>query len=260
MRKKMDFRYITPEAIVRERFTGNPRPAWKTAILCFRDFTRSMRIVRQSGAKPLGRHVLWGLDRTLNEEFVYEIHFGDKPAGLVTRCIWGGPQAAILVEELAYLGVRNIISWSCAGSLDSAVRKGELVVADSAITSDGTSLAYTSEPAVFPDPELLMLAADVARGLSCGLTHVCAATADAIYRETPEAVENWRKNGAQIVNMETSAFYAAAAACGVKCLWMGHITDCIGKTWDDWFSDLERAEDASIRLCLELAARLASME
>ena len=256
----MDFRYITPKAIVKERFADNPPPAWKTAILCFRDFTRSSRIVRQSDAKSLGRHVLWGLDRTLNEEFVYEILFADKPVGLVTRCIWGGPQAAILVEELAYLGVRNIISWSCAGSLDPAVRKGELVVADSAITSDGTSLAYTSEPVVFPDPELLALISDVSRGLSYGLKHVCAATTDAIYRETPEAVDNWRKKGAQIVNMETSAFYAAGAACGVKCLWMGHITDCIGKTWEDWFSDLESAEDASMRLCLEVAARLASME
>ena len=256
----MDFRYITPEVIMKGRFVDGPPPTWKTAILCFRDLIRSLRIVRQSDAKPLGRHVLWGLDRMPNEEFVYEIHFADKPVGLVTRCIWGGPQAAILVEELAHLGVENIISWSCAGSIDPAVRKGELVVADSAITSDGASLSYTSEPVVFPDPELLALISEVSRGLSYGLRHVCAATTDAIYRETPEAVENWRKKGAHIVNMETAAFYAAGAACGVKCLWMGHITDCIGETWEDWFSDLESAEDASMRLCLEAAARLASTE
>jgi len=253
----MDFRYITPEAAMKGRFAAESVPAWKTTILCFRDLKRSLRIVRQSGAKPLGRYLLWGLDRTPNEEFVYEIHFADEPVGLVTRCIWGGPQAAILVEELAYLGVRNIISWSCAGSFDPAVRKGELIVAASAITTDGTSLSYTSEPVVFPDPGLLALSSDVSRGLSYGLRRVCAATTDAIYRETPEAVENWRKKGAQIVNMETSAFYAAGAACGVKCLWMGHITDCIGETWEDWFSDLETAEDASMRLCLEVAARLA---
>ena len=216
----MDFRYIAPEAIMKERFVDSPPPTWNTAILCFRDFTRSSRIVRQSGAEPLGRHVLWGLDRTLNEEFVYEIPFADKPVGLVTRCIWGGPQAAILVEELAYLGVRNIIGWGCAGSLDPALRKGELVVADSAIASDGTSLAYTSEPVVFPDPELLALITDVSRGLSCGLSPVRAATTDAIYRETPEAVENWRKKGAQIVNMETSAFLR-----GSGCLWRKKLVD-----------------------------------
>lgn len=169
----MSFRYITPEAIVKERFANNPPPAWKTAILCFRDYTRSMRIVQQSGAKSLGRHVLWGLDRTQNEEFVYEILFAGKSVGLITRCIWGGPQAAILVEELAYLGIENIISWSC---------------------------------------------------------------------------------------METSAFYATAAACNVKSLWMGHITDYIGETWENWFSDLESAENASIKLCLELTAILAVME
>jgi hypothetical protein len=41
--------------------------------------------------------------------------------------------------------------------------------------------------------------------------------------------------GGQVVNMETSALYAASETCGIRCLWTGHVSDCLaGSEWEEW--------------------------
>ena len=85
---------------------------------------------------------------------------------------------------------------------------------------------------------------------------VRAATVDALYRETPELIDEFADQGARIINMETSALYAASTACGVRSLWCGYISDCIvdGK-WDDWYADLSNAAETTIQTCRSLLAK-----
>lgn len=54
----------------------------------------------------------------------------------------GGPSAAICVEELADLGVTDMIRIGSCGALQSSLSLGQLVLCSSAVCDDGTSQTY----------------------------------------------------------------------------------------------------------------------
>ncbi|GIP31236.1 hypothetical protein [Paenibacillus sp. J2TS4] len=258
----MSYRYITPEQVMKNRFNHFPRPRWKTAVLCFRDYRGSQVLVQGFKAAPVGYKVLYGMEEHEGSPFVYEAAVAGEPIGIVTRCQWGGPQAAILVEELAELGVRYIIGYGAAGSIRQSIAQGEQLVANSAMAGDGTSRAYRSdaEKLLTGSPELIRLAKEAAGALGFPLREAVAVTADALYRETDEWVEACLQKGADVVNMETGPLYAAAAACGVRSVWLGHVSDClVREKWHDWHVDLIGMAEATSQIALGLAQRLAEM-
>ena len=94
----------------------------------------------------------------------------------------------------------------------------------------------------------------VERQLDLPILRVTAATIDALYRETPEAVARWRAAGAQVINMEATPLYAAARMCGVCALYIGHVSDELhGAEWKDWFGD---DRDSMSRLSADIAVRV----
>jgi len=224
-------RYITPEQIMRGRFADGQRPDWSAAILCFRDRSGSDALVRELRAKPLGSKVLWGMDECLT----HQVEARGQHVGVIARCEWGGPQTAIVVEELAHLGVRSVIGLGMAGSIVERLPKGSLVIAASALVTDGTSRHYAEAPVVSPDGQLLSAALETAQRLRLPFLQAVAATADAIYRETTELVRSWADQGAEMLTMETTPLYAASTRCSVSSIWIGHISDCLlGDQWDGW--------------------------
>ena len=228
-------RYVTPEAVMEGRFDEHPRPRWDVAVLCFRASYGSTALLEKLDATPLRHKVLWGGDTSRDCPVVYEARLGGRQIGIVTHCQWGGPQAAILVEELAHLGVSHFIGFSAAGSLVPDLEKGTQIVASTGIVTDGTSRAYTSDSEVAADMDLHSKAQAVAEELGVDLVAVRIATVDAVYRETEAAVQSWLDEGAQAINMETTPLYAASVACGARSLWLGHISDClVGRQWDSW--------------------------
>ena len=60
----------------------------------------------------------------------------------------GGPSTAIAIEELALLGVKNIIRIGTSGGMQLDVDAGDIVIAHGAIRQDGTSKEYV--PIEFP--------------------------------------------------------------------------------------------------------------
>lgn len=54
----------------------------------------------------------------------------------------GAPSTAILVEELAKIGVRNFIRVGNSGGLDPELELGDLVITTGAVRDDGTSTSY----------------------------------------------------------------------------------------------------------------------
>jgi uridine phosphorylase len=243
-------RYITPEEVMQHRFDGGRKPDWRAAVLCFRDRSGSETLVRELGAQPLGYKVLWGID----EDLTYQVATSGRHVGVIARCEWGGPQTAVLVEELAHLGVRTIIGLGMAGSIVAALPKRSLVIAGSALVTDGTSRYYTDAPAVLPDQELLGIASEAARRLSLPFRQARVATVDAIYRETDALVAALAREGAEMLTMETTTLYAASAACGTRSIWIGHISDCLaGNRWDDWWDPrVEEPAAATARLALSV--------
>jgi uridine phosphorylase len=228
-------RYITPEALMELRFRDRERPIWDVAVLCFRGRHGSGALVQKLGARPVGRKVLYALEESSEHPHVYEAAVGGSAIVVVAGCLWGGPQTAILVEELACLGVRSVIGYGVAGSLVADLPKGTQVVAASGIVTDGTSRAYTTRPVVHPDEALAAAARAVADRVDPDVSSVTIATVDALYRETEADVRRWRRRGARAINMETAPLYAASSACGVPSVWLGHISDSLASPrWESW--------------------------
>jgi uridine phosphorylase len=251
-------RYITPEAFMHGRFDVNARPQWETAVLCFRDMEGSRQLVEGLGAIPLGYQVISGMEEFSGNPLPYahELAIGEAKVGVIARCGWGGPQTAIIVEELAYIGVTTIIGIGAVGSLDPAIPQGRQVVAQTALLTDGTSKAYSDELEIKANPLLCTLALSAGQSLLTKVYPVRTVTTDAIYRETEAEVRIWRARGGQVVNMETSALYAASDTCKISSLWIGHVSDClVGGEWEEW-SDIAEMTAMSARLGLEILTQM----
>lgn len=251
-------RYITPDHCVGRRLEDRPAPKWAAGVLVFRGHPHSRQVLEAfDNVRPVRYPLLYNLTSSDFEPFVFEADVVGRTIVIVTRCVWGGPQAAILVEELAYLGVPLIVGYGVAGGLDPDLRQGSIVVADVALPTDGTSRAYGATSRLSPDVSLVETAIETARGIDCDLRPVTAATVDALYRETEELVEDLRGQGAQIVNLETSTLYATAGVCNVRSLWLGYVSDCLSNgEWDDWFADLSDVSRRTVQVCRRLLADL----
>jgi uridine phosphorylase len=161
-----------------------------------------------------------------------------------------------MVEELAHLGVRYVIGYGSAGALDPSLALGQQVLAASAIGADGTSSAYNHSGIIEADPDLLQMTLRSAAGVGSSVTPVVAVTVDTFYRETKDLVAEWRGQGAQIVTFDASPLYAVAKACGIKTMWLSHVSDRLGGQWDDWFWDRDAATRVSERICAELCGQI----
>ena len=235
----MDERFITPQKVVSGRFEGQADiPEWDIAVLCFRGPRGSSALVEAVGARPIGRKLLWGMEEAADFHSVYEYQTDGKHVGIVTRCLWGGPQAAILVEELSHIGVGCIIGYGCAGTIDPELPRGAQFVISTALLTDGTSRHYADEE-TRGSAELL--------GLVKCARQVTAGTVDAVYRETPALLREWRNAGVQVINMEAAPFYAASARCGVESLYLGHVSDVVIGEWRDWYGGRDEMNVGTIR-------------
>lgn len=114
----------------------------------------------------------------------------------------GGPSAAIVLEELAALGVRRAVRVGTCGALDPALGLGDLVVAGEALAADGTSRALGAGERVAADPALTA-------ALGGG---ALVASTDVFYEDS---VARFAGTGAVAVEMEAAALFRVGALRGV---------------------------------------------
>lgn len=128
----------------------------------------------------------------------------------------GGPSAAIVLEELASLGVRRAIRVGTCGALDPSLALGDLVIAREAIASDGASRALGAGERVPADPGLVArltvgahdaLEPAPARGVAGG----AVASTDLFYDPDSQRNSAWSAQGALAVEMEAAALFAVGA-------------------------------------------------
>jgi uridine phosphorylase len=127
----------------------------------------------------------------------------------------GGPSAAIVLQELAELGVRRAVRVGTCGALDPELEHGRLVVASEALAEDGTSRALGAGESVAPDTELT---GRLAAGLPEGVAPARIVTTDLFYDDglAPGARgDDWRKRGAVAVEMEAATLFALGNRLGV---------------------------------------------
>ncbi|MBO7191652.1 MAG: hypothetical protein J6V32_06170 [Elusimicrobiaceae bacterium] len=150
----------------------------------------------------------------------------------------GGPAAAMAVELLAALGVREMILVGLAGSLQEEVLPGDTVVCDGSFCADGTSVCYTSKEIIKPSAPLFERFTRALRASGENFHVGRNWSADAIYRETKAQIKHYQKQQALTVEMETSAFYAACARLRVRGVSAFVVSDSLHKLrWEPDFKN-----------------------
>jgi uridine phosphorylase len=168
----------------------------------------------------------------------------------------GGPSAAIVLQELAELGVRRAIRVGTCGALDPYLEHGRLLVASEALAEDGASRALGAGEIVAPDAELT---ARLAAGLPEGVAPSRIVTTDLFYDGDPDQsgpprarADAWRRRGATAVEMEAATLFALGNRLGVA-------VGCVLAV-SDTFEDGERAriEDDDLAEAAERMGALAA--
>jgi purine-nucleoside phosphorylase len=166
----------------------------------------------------------------------------------------GGPSGAIVLNELARLGVRRAIRIGTCNALDPSLKVGQTVVAARALAADGTSRGLGADPTVEADPTLTdaltaALEADAATGT--------VATTDLFYgREASH--DEWRRSGAIAVELQAAALFSVAggvgAAVGCALTVGGRADDKAGRIAD------EELDAAALRIGRAAATALSQSE
>jgi len=90
-----------------------------------------------------------------------------------------------VVEELVHYGIKKVVGYGYAGSLTRTIPIGQIVLADAAVVSDGTSREYLPDAEfVCPDRELAHHLRECAAKAGITIRGVKVWITDAIYRES----------------------------------------------------------------------------
>jgi uridine phosphorylase len=146
-------------------------------------------------------------------------------AAVLYGCL-GAPAAVAALELLLASGVRRVLLLSFCGSLDPAIRIGDVVSVTGAISDEGTSARYLRRRSSFPSsPRLRRTAEARLQAVRFPLARATCVSTDAPYRETTAWLESMRRKGAGVVDMEASAVFALAEFRGVEAAAVMIVTD-----------------------------------
>lgn len=123
----------------------------------------------------------------------------------------GGPSAAIVAEELIALGARRLVRVGTCGALTDSLGLGDLLVATSVLSRDGTSSALGAPPEMPVDADLLASLDSAGPGAHRG----SVVSSDLFYDSDRRRADEWVASGAVAVEMEAAAVLAVAAVHGV---------------------------------------------
>ncbi len=150
---------------------------------------------------------------------------------LVCSTGMGGPSTAICLEELARLGIDEVIRFGTTGTIQEHVDLGDVLIAKAAVRLDGTSRHYA--PIEFPavaDFDLTYLLADNAKKLGADYHLGIAVSSDTFWpgqerydsftgyvpRSLKGTMKEWQQLGAVNYEMETSALFVVSQALGIQ--------------------------------------------
>ena len=156
------------------------------------------------------------------------------PVGVVEGFGVGAPAAAIVLEEVATLGARRVVSLGMAGALSHEVDFGDVVLCTRAIRDEGVSHHY--RPAArfaYPSATLTQRLRATLATQPLPFVDGPTWTLDAIYRETLEEATAYRDEGVVTVDMEAAALFVVAESRGVDAAAIFSVSDHLlaGPEW-----------------------------
>lgn len=129
----------------------------------------------------------------------------------------GAPYAVLILEKLIALGAHKILFFGWCGSIQPDIKIADILLANRAISEEGTSKLYPIEGTSF-EPASGMVKA-IKEALVAHGAFFCEGgvwSTDAPYCETKEKVRNFQKKGVLAVEMELSALFAVGGFRNVE--------------------------------------------
>lgn len=165
----------------------------------------------------------------------------------------GGPSAAIVIEELIRLGVRRMLRIGTCGSLQPSLGMGELVVALSAVGSDGATRRYVNEEPHAPTADWTMVSTAVraATALKHPFRVGPVASSDVFYDPEEGRLNRWAARGVLAVEMEAAVTLTLGGMRGVPAGCLLVVSDlCHGGTFT-------RISDEALRAAVDVMTEVA---
>lgn len=192
---------ITPSKVLehRRQYGRLPSsPAPKTVIFCYQG-----RFLNQALEKMPHRQCGGCFSKLFYLTDYSDVAIGDFGIG--------GPLVATKMEEFIAWGVQQFLSIGTAGSLQSKVGVGDLIVCEKAIRDEGTSHHYLPPTKYIHAPRRMTSTLQHLLKKANLPHHVGSTwTTDSYYRQTAEEVQLFQKEGVLTVEMEAAALFAVA--------------------------------------------------
>lgn len=130
---------------------------------------------------------------------------------LITLGFVGCPACAGNLDLFNAMGITKVMFCGGGGVLDKNIEVGQILVVDGAIRDEGFSYHYI-EPSryIYTEPEVTSKMTRYLEDNSISYIRGLTWTTDAIFRETADKIEQRKKEGAKIVEMEQSGCIAVA--------------------------------------------------
>ncbi len=179
--------------------------------------------------------------------------FGGKPVSVQASGM-GCPSAAIVIEELAQLGVKKIMRVGTCGGLQPDLAIGDLVIALSATGADSTASHYVAgEPhAPTADFALVHEAVHQAKHLGKPVRVGPIVSSDIFYQPDPAQARRWSERGIVAVEMEAAILFTLGPLRKVQAGCMLIVSDVIveGEFVRISDEDMRKAVDEMTELAL----------
>ncbi len=180
------------------------------------------------------------------------------PAYFVAGPAIGAPMAVLTLEKLIALGAKRIILFGWCGAIAKALRLGDVLVPDEALSGEGTSRYYFSGDETGPDANLSSQIVNAFTEHDIPIQRGCVWSTDAVYREDRRMLNKLcLEKGVGAVDMEFSALCTVAKFRKVQFAAVLTVSDELwGDSWRPGFSKqtfLEQKQ-AALKLLLEKIA------
>lgn len=168
-----------------------------------------------------------------------------RRVAVLTNIGVGAPSIGAIAEELIAWGVKQIISISWAGGLQSNQNPGDIVICDKAIRDEGVSHHYLPpDKFVRADSQLVIRITDAFQELGIPASIGTTWTTDAPYRETSEEILEYQSEGIKTVEMEAAALFAIGQVRNIKTSAICVVGDSLANLKWEAPDDIQPIEDS----------------
>lgn len=139
---------------------------------------------------------------------------------------YGGTRIANSLEQLSACNIKYVFGLGFGGTPQEDIDIGDIILLEGAVKGDGVSRYYA--PAEFPSIADFELTSKLREKLDTNdeRYHIgLSFGTDALYREEESLISRLRRLGVLSIDLESSAFLTVGRRLGLKCSWVGVVSD-----------------------------------